>query len=75
MALARQLIGGTLADVPRPPGDGTPEDEGSNETEEEAETEEKEEEDSIDARARRAGGEAQTARGGAQRDGGGVAEP
>ena len=33
MALARQLIGGTLADVPRPPGDGTPEDEGSNEAE------------------------------------------
>ena len=36
MALARQLIGGTLADVPRPLGDGTPEDEGSDEVEEEA---------------------------------------
>jgi len=46
MAWAWQLIGGTLADVPRPPGDETPEDEGSEEAEEEAEDEEKEEEDS-----------------------------
>ena len=49
MAWARQLIGDALADLPRPPGDETPDDEGNEEAEEEAEDEAKEEEDSEDA--------------------------
>ena len=55
MAWIRKLIGDTLVDLPRPPGDETPEDGGSEEAEEEAEDEAKEEEDdSEDTRAQRA---------------------